>query len=87
MDDAAVADAVHPNANALLTPDGIVKLVHQSIHGRIHLAAVNMPERNGDGIILCLPASGEAQRKADGQYHSRQHRDSFLHVYASSLMG
>ena len=33
VDNAAVADAVHPHPDALLLPDGAVELIHQRVHG------------------------------------------------------
>ena len=83
MDHAAVADAVHPHPNALLLPDSTVKLIHQRIHGRVYLAAVNVPEGNGDRFSVVFPAGGEAQHKTGSQ--RRQHKNSFFHGYASFL--
>ena len=69
--------------SGLRLPDGTVELIHQRIHGRVHLTSVNMPEGDGDGGSVGFPASGEAQHKTGGQ--RRQQEDSFFHGYASSL--
>ena len=74
------AHAGHLNLHAALDAHGAVELLHQKIHGRAGLLAVNVPKGQGDGVLFIqqglLSAAGEGK---DQRREQQQGDDALFH--------
>ena len=86
VDGVGVADQLHLYPDVLLRTHGAVELFHQGIEGRIHLAAVHMPQGYGHRLSGFIAASGKAYHQQQSHCQRRQTRLPLVHRKPSNHM-